>query len=177
MATRTTVYAQGTGTIYSAAVNASPLEATWAAQMVSLKGTLKILQEEGEVKESFIDQNDLPITVVKSSGKVTIEWSFPNTAKASWEKFYNTVTTSSPATGDFAGMDVVGVKLTNKSLTDMLRVDMKEGGQKFVFPSVDWSTLFAKEDDDNPTLFKVKVTVKAAEGEGADFYVLNPTTV
>lgn len=176
MATKTVIYAQGTGTIYTSAASETPLTATWVSTMVSLKNSLKITQEEGEIKESFIDQADAPIARVKYSGKMTIEWTLPNTAKAMWEKLFKTVTTASPATGDFTGMDATGVQLQPKTVNDMLRVDMKENGQKFVFPYVDWTTVFAKEDDDNPTCFKIKVTLMASDDAAQpDFYVLNPT--
>lgn len=180
MAEKTTVYAMGTGIIYTAPYVSNPLDGIWTPSMVSLKGTLVIAQEEGETKEVYIDQKDAPVVVTHSSGKVTVTFSAPNTAKAQWEKLYNTATVDAPVTVTpmataLGAMDKVGVKLVHKPVSDMFMVEMKEGGQKYIFPFVDWLTSFAKDDDDNPTMFKVTLTVKANEAtDSYDFIVLNP---
>lgn len=172
------VYAMGTGDIYTAPKLADPLKGTWTKELVSLRGTLKISQADAEVKKVNIDQKDSPIVSMSTLGEVTVEFSLPNTAKSMWERFYKTQVVASPTTGDFSKLDAVGVELKHKEVDTMLRVDMKVGGQVFIFPNVDWNTTFAKEDDDNPTLFKVKITVKASDKDGSyDFIVLNPKSV
>lgn len=180
MAEKTTVYAMGTGDIYTAPKIANALDGVWTKSMVSLKGTLAINQEEGETKEVYIDQKDAPIVMTHSSGKVNVTFKMPNTAKAQWEKLYNTAVVEAPvsATEDavaLGAMDATGIKLGHKSVADMFRVDIKEGGQKFIFPFVDWVNTFAKEDDDNPTLFNITLTVLAnPDTDSYDFIVMNP---
>lgn len=175
-----TVYAMGTGVIYTAPSIANPLDGVWTPSMVSLKGSLVIAQEEGEVKEVYIDQKDAPILMLRSAGKVTVTFNAPNTSDAQWKKLFNTATVDAPVTSTemavaLGAMDKVGVKVQHKALTDMFMVEMKEGGQRFIFPFVDWSASFAKEDDDNPTMFKITLTVKANEAtDSYDFIVLNP---
>lgn len=177
---KTTVYAMGTGTISTAPYVENPLDGVWEANMVSLKGTLAINQEEGETKEVYIDQSDAPIIMTHSSGKVTVAFSLPNTADALWKKLYNTTAVAAPVTTTekavaLGEMDAIGVKVSHKANSDMLMVEMKEGGQIFIFPHVDWASSFSKEDDDNPTMFKVTITVKANPvSDSYDFIVLNP---
>lgn len=177
-----TIYAIGTGDISTAPFIANPLDGVWTKSLVSLKGSLVISQEEGEVKEVYIDQKDAPVVMLRSAGKVTVTFKAPNTAKAQWEKLFDTATVAAPqTTGETAvalgAMDNVGVKVKHKSVSDMFMVEMKEGGQKFIFPFVDWATSFAKEDDDNPTLFNITLTVKAnPDTSSYDFIVLNPVS-
>lgn len=178
---KTTVYAMGTGKIHTAPKVANPLDGIWTASMVSLRGTLAINQEEGETKEVFIDQSDSPIMMIHASGKVVITFNAPNTAKAQWESLFATAAVSAPATTTemataLGAMDAIGVKVQHKAKDDMLMVEMKEGGQRFIFPFVDWVSSFAKEDDDNPTLFRITITVLAnPETDSYDFIVLNPS--
>lgn len=178
MAKNGIVYAMGTGDIYIAPKVENPLAGVWTKELVSLRGTLKIGQADAEVKKVNIDQKDSPIVSVSTLGEVTVEFSLPNTAKSIWERFYRTVTVPAPSAGanaDLSKLDAIGVELKYKEVDTMLRVDMKVGGQVFIFPNVDWHTTFSKEDDDNPTMFKVKITVKANEGDAKyDFIVLNP---
>lgn len=177
---KTTIYAMGTGTISTAPYLANPLDAVWTSDLVSLRGSLSILQEEGETREVYIDQSDAPIVMTHSSGKVIITFTMPNTADAYWKKFYNTTAVAAPQTATteavaLGALDAVGVQLSRKAMDDMLMIKMKEGGQIYIFPFVDWVSTFAKEDEDNPTAFKVTITVKANPTTSSyDFIVLNP---
>lgn len=175
-----TVYAIGTGIISTAPKVANPLDGVWTQSLVSLRNTFSITQEEGETTEVYIDQKDAPIVVVHSTGKVTVTFNAPNTAISQWEKLFKTAVVAAPATTTetavaLGAMDAIGVKLEHKSLDDMLMVEMKEGGQRFIFPFLDWSSSFAKEDEENPTMFRITLTVKAnPDTDSYDFIVLNP---
>lgn len=178
---KTRIVAKGTGDIYIA----DPLtggkklgqmtDEDWSKIMTSLRGTFVISQEEGETSESFIDQSDLPIASTTTAGKMTISWDLPNTARQMWELLYNTVTDISTHYGTAAaGTEVIGVQTSTKKISKMLKVDLKGDGQTYIFPNLEWSRLFTKDNDDDPARFTITTTVLAAvDSSNADFWVIN----
>ncbi|MEG1684579.1 MAG: hypothetical protein RR319_01340 [Bacteroides sp.] len=179
---KTNILAKGTGEISIAdPVTGATLisAAVWDPIMVSLKGTCVISQEEGEKSETYIDQADAPVDMDKKTGKMTIAWTLPNTCKSMWDLLCTTVDSAvmtkvyTPA----AGEEVIGVKLNAKNVIKMLKIKMKKGGQTFIFPNLDWSSLFSKENEEDPASFKITTTVMAAlDSKNPDFIIVNQMT-
>ena len=158
---KTNVLAVGTGEISVGAKVSTglELEATWTSKLTSLEGTCKISQAADTVNKIKIDQSDAPIGVTRTKGEVTIEFDLPNTASAMWTKFYNSASGTAAMYSVTAGKTVNGIVMTTKYLSDMLRIKMKNGGQTFIFPNLDWGTLFKKDSETNPACFTVSCTV------------------
>lgn len=176
---KTNILAKGTGEISiadPATGSALISSASWDPIMTSLKGTCVISQEEGEKTETYIDQSDAPIDVDTKAGKMTIAWTLPNTCKAMWDLLCETVSDEVMAKvyTPKAGEEAIGVKLNAKNVVKMLKIKMRKGGQTFIFPNLDWSTLFAKENEEDPASFKITATVMAAlDRTHPDYIVIN----
>lgn len=176
---KTNIIAKGTGEISIAdPVTGSALisAAEWKAIMVSLKDSFTITQEEGEKSETYIDQEDAPVDVTKKAGKMTIAWSLPNTCKEMWETLYETIADAdmTKVYTPTAGEEVIGVKLNAKNVVKMLKVKMKKGGQTYVFPNLDWSSLFSKENEEDPASFKITTTVMSSmDAKRPDYIIIN----
>lgn len=161
---KTSVIAKGTGKLYLADKAAAGLasDALWTTDpIVSLKGSFKITQAEATVSENFIDQADSPIIQTVKSGKVTVEWSLPNTAKKYWQMFYNEAAGLATMYTAAAGTEAVGITFAHKKVEKMLKAELLGDGQTFIFPNLNWATVFAKESDDDPAVFKISCTVMA----------------
>lgn len=171
------VIAKGTGDIYIAdpvASGSKISDAEWEQVMISLKGSFTITQEEGDTTTVEIDQSDLPILSETKPGNLTISWNLPNTSKKMWELLYNTVASMDSIYTAAAGEEVIGVKMNMKEVKKMLKVKMRVGGAVYIFPNLDWSRLFMKDSDDDPTYFTITCTVLAAiDNTQPDFIVIN----
>lgn len=177
--TQSSIIAVGTGTIWTAPKDQSPLDATWTETFQTLKDSLKIDQAAGTAIEVFIDQSELPIYSVTKAGKVTLTFQIPNTSTAMLNTFFNTVTetpdTTTPLVIDSVPYEGVGLKMTLKDPNIMFRVELAEGNQMWIFYNLTISRrLVAGTLSTSPVVIEVTADITAnPDPTKSDVIILN----
>lgn len=149
-----------------AAVSLAPMakltaSTEWSEKFYTLKDSVSITQDPPTKTEIKVDQKESAVSVTYESGSFTIEFDIPDIAKEVLSEFYNSVATAPVAP---TNMEAIGLKLDNKIIKTMLKIDFASG-QAIIIPNCEIvSSISASDLSTSPVNIHITATALSAIG-------------
>lgn len=137
----------------------------WSEKFYTFKDSVNITQEPPTKNEIKVDQLEAAVGVSYEGGDFTIEFDIPDIAKVILEEFYNKTNADPTAP---SGFEAVGLKLNNKIVKTMLKIDF-QSGQSIIIPNCQMVSSFTGTDFSTSPL-KIHITATALSAIGGDSY-------
>lgn len=153
-----------------AAVSLAPMaklkaDTAWSEKFYTLKDSVNITQDAPTKNEIKVDQKQNAVKVSYESGNFTIEFDIPDIAKEILNEFYNVAATAPIAP---EGMEAIGLKLDNKIVSTMLKIDFASGQSIIITNCEMVPSMAASGLSTSP--FNIHITATALAAIGGETY-------